>query len=100
LISTQLIKIKSFFVKKSLEKYKNVLAYCRSVTTREKRPKETDENYIFTSKQKFEKMIQKNDFFEFNNYVNNLYGTSKTEINNAFKKENFLNLIPMGNFKR
>ena len=62
------------------------LKFSVSATTRTKRPKETDGvDYYFLSQEKFESMIENDDFFEWAIYVNNLYGTPKKPIYDHMK---------------
>ena len=52
------------------------LYYSVSMTTRPMRPGEVDgRDYFFVSKEEFEKVIERDGFLEWNNFVNNYYGT-------------------------
>jgi len=52
-----------------------------SHTTRNRRPNEKDgEDYFFISKSEFEKLSQKDDFLEYATVFNQLYGTSKSAV--------------------
>ena len=58
-----------------------------SFTTRE--PRETDvvgKTYYFVSKQEFEEMIKKNEFYEYSQHHNNYYGTSRKLLNEKIKE--------------
>lgn len=53
-----------------------------SYTSRSPRGQEENgKEYFFVSKEKFEKMIQDNEFLEYAEYSSNYYGTSKTLVN-------------------
>ncbi|OEF98529.1 guanylate kinase [Desulfuribacillus alkaliarsenatis] len=63
------------------------LKYSVSATTRAPRAGETDGvNYFFKSKDKFEKMIQNNEFLEWANYVGNYYGTPYSYVQEQLKE--------------
>ncbi len=69
--------------------------FCFSVshTTRQPRVNEVDGvNYHFTSKDEFKKMLDENQFIEYNQYSDNFYGTSKGELM-KWGKENKVNFI-------
>lgn len=52
-----------------------------SATTRSPRPGEKDgREYYFFSREKFQNMIQKNEFLEYAEYVGNFYGTPKAPV--------------------
>ncbi len=64
------------------------LSYCISTTTREKRHYEKNKiHYYFTSKKKFELMIQKNQLLEHAILLNNYYGVDLKEIERIEKKK-------------
>ena len=68
----------------SLCKTDETLQLSVSATTRKQRPGEEDGvDYHFLSKAEFEKSIQQNLFLEWAEYGNNLYGTLKSEIDDA-----------------
>lgn len=57
------------------------LAYSVSMTTRSKRPNETDGvDYFFVSKDDFMNAIQRQDLLEWAEFVGNFYGTPKTYV--------------------
>ena len=47
----------------------------RSWTTREQRPGEADDAYVFTDRDQFERRIQTGGFLEWTNFLDNYYGT-------------------------
>ena len=56
-------------------------AYSVSATTRSPRPGEVDGvHYFFTSKERFEEMIEKDELLEYASYVGNYYGTPKAYV--------------------
>lgn len=66
-----------------MKKYKKFFSFSVSHTTRNIREGETDSvNYYFISKEEFKKMIESDDFIEYNFYSDNFYGTSKTQLKN------------------
>lgn len=71
------------------EVYKDIDDYYFSIstTTRDPREGETDGvDYLFTSKEEFEKDIENGDFLEYANVHGNYYGTSLKPINAALKE--------------
>jgi len=73
---------KGTVIKKLLE-LRPELKFSVSATTRMKRPDEIDGvDYFFISQDKFEEMIEHDDFLEWAIYVNNLYGTPREPIYN------------------
>ncbi len=59
------------------------LKYSISMTTRDKRHQEIqDVDYHFVSKEEFEKNIKNKNFLEWAEYVNNKYGTLKSDVDN------------------
>jgi guanylate kinase len=71
---------KSTLIKASLEGVPE-LAYSVSATTREPRPGEVDgKDYIFLSRQEFERWIQDGRFLEWAEYSGNLYGTPERKV--------------------
>lgn len=60
------------------------LRYITTVTTRPKRPTETDNvDYRFVSPEKFQEMIDDNGFLEWANVYGNLYGVPKEPVKQA-----------------
>ena len=77
---------KTTITKKLSQKYPN-LKISVSHTTRKPRPNEIDGvDYHFVSKNEFEKLINKNTFYEYATIFDNYYGTSKTFVNNLHKQ--------------
>lgn len=71
---------KSTLMKHLLEKAPN-FRLCISHTTREQRAGEVNgREYFFVSRAEFEEMIAQNEFFEYEEYNHNLYGTSTREM--------------------
>ncbi|WP_108063638.1 guanylate kinase [Poseidonibacter lekithochrous] len=71
------------------EVYKDIDDYYFSIstTTRDPREGETEGvDYLFTSKEEFEKDIENGDFLEYANVHGNYYGTSLKPINAALKE--------------
>ena len=57
------------------------LAYSVSATTRKPRPGEVDgQDYIFLSREKFERWIEEGEFLEWAEYSGNLYGTPEHRV--------------------
>ena len=57
------------------------LRFSVSATTRGPRPGEQDGvNYYFVSKEQFLDMIEKNEFLEYDNHMDNYYGTPKGQL--------------------
>lgn len=54
---------------------------CISHTTRKRRENEKNgEAYFFVTRSQFEKMVENDEFFEYQEYGDNYYGTSKKEV--------------------
>jgi guanylate kinase len=71
---------KSTLIRASLEEVPE-LAYSVSATTRRPRPGEVDGiDYIFLSRQEFERWIQECRFLEWAEYSGNLYGTPERKV--------------------
>lgn len=63
-----------------LSKHDNI-KFSVSATTRNPRPGEVDgENYFFLEKDKFEEMVENNEFLEYANVHENMYGTPKKYV--------------------
>lgn len=74
-------------IKKELMKMSQNITTIPSITSRQPREGEIQgEPYIFVTKQEFEDMIDKGEFYEYNYHHNNYYGTSKNIINNKLKE--------------
>jgi guanylate kinase len=72
---------KTTITKKLSQKYPNIKISI-SHTTRRPRPNEIDGvDYHFVSKEEFEKLIKKNNFYEHAKIFDNYYGTSKNSVN-------------------
>ena len=57
------------------------LRYITTMTTRLRRPRETDGvDYLFVSNDKFQEMIKNNNFLEWANVYGNLYGVPRSEV--------------------
>lgn len=80
------------------------LNFSVSATTRAPRPGEIDGvNYYFVSKDKFLEMIRQDAFFEYDEHMNNYYGTPKSQIDEKLKNGSVvLDIEPVGalNVKR
>jgi guanylate kinase len=71
---------KSTLIKASLEAVPE-LAYSVSATTRDPRPGEVDgKDYIFLSREEFERWIEEGRFLEWAEYSGNLYGTPEQKV--------------------
>jgi guanylate kinase len=71
---------KSTLIKASLEAVPE-LAYSVSATTRDPRPGEKDgKDYIFLSREEFERWISEGRFLEWAEYSGNLYGTPEQKV--------------------
>jgi guanylate kinase len=71
---------KSTLIKASLEAV-HELAYSVSATTRGPRPGEVDgKDYIFLSREEFERWIEEDRFLEWAEYSGNLYGTPEQKV--------------------
>ncbi len=73
------------------------LEFSISATSREARGKEVDgKDYYFISAQEFKQKIKADEFLEWEEvYINNFYGTLRTEVERIWQKENMLFLILM-----
>ena len=69
-----------------MKRNKNIVAI-PSYTTREQRPGDIPgETYNFVSKEEFESMIEKGEFYEYDVHHNNYYGTSKKILSDKVKE--------------
>jgi len=71
------------------EVYKDIDDYYFSISTTTRDPREGETHgidYLFTSKEEFEKDIENGDFLEYANVHGNYYGTSLKPINAALKE--------------
>ena len=65
------------------------ISFSVSHTTRKKRENEMDGvDYYFTDKKIFNEIITKDEFFEYTQYNNNYYGTSKEAVKECLKNQN------------
>lgn len=72
---------KGTIMKELLAKYPDTYALSVSATTRSPREGEEDgREYFFISKEKFEKMIAKDELIEYAKYVENYYGTPREYV--------------------
>ncbi len=78
---------KTTITKKLSQKYPNIKISI-SHTTRKPRPNEIDGvDYHFVSKEEFEKLIKKNNFYEHAKIFDNYYGTSKNSVNKLHQEK-------------
>ena len=71
------------------EVYKDISDYYFSISTTTREPRTGEENgvdYLFTSKEEFEKDIENDDFLEYAKVHDNYYGTSLKPINEALEQ--------------
>ena len=81
---------KTTITKKIQQKY-NTFKISVSHTTRKPRQNEVDGvDYHFISKKDFEKLIDKNEFYEFANIFGNYYGTLKKTVDDLSKKNDII----------
>ena len=81
---------KSTLIKKLIEKHEE-LEFSVSHTTRPKRKGETEgKDYFFVSKEKFSEMIKNDEFVEWAEVHQNLYGTSFNKIDEMSKGNRIL----------
>lgn len=68
-------------VRKELFDQDTHLKYSISMTTRDKRPGETDGvDYFYKTKEEFEALVSQNQLLEYAQYVNNYYGTPRSYV--------------------
>ena len=81
---------KTTITKKIQQKYQNFKVSV-SHTTRKPRSNEVDGvDYSFVSKNKFEKLIKDNEFYEYAKIFENYYGTFKKNVDQLIKKNDIL----------
>ena len=81
---------KTTLTKKLQQKYQN-LKISISHTTRPPRSNEIDGvDYNFVSKEQFEELIKKKEFYEYAKIFENYYGTLKTSVDQNIKKNDIL----------
>lgn len=71
------------------EVYKDIEDYYFSISTTTREPREGEEHgvdYLFTSKEEFEKDIENGDFLEYANVHGNYYGTSLKPVKEALNE--------------
>jgi len=67
------------------------LSFSVSATTRDPRPGEQDGvHYYFVTKERFEEMIQKGEFLEYDNHAANYYGTPRAQAEEKMEKGSVL----------
>lgn len=73
---------KGTVIHKYFEKYPDESVLSISATTRKARPGEEEGvAYFFKTREEFEQMIERGEFFEYANFVGNYYGTPKKWVN-------------------
>lgn len=79
---------------------RNDLLFSVSATTRSPRPGEQDGvSYYFVSKETFLDMIQKDAFLEYDDHMDNYYGTPKSQVEEKLQKAHvILDIEPNGAF--
>ncbi|XP_053985284.1 guanylate kinase-like isoform X1 [Hylaeus volcanicus] len=72
---------KSTLIKRLFEEFPDKFGFSVSHTTRTPRPGEEDgKHYYFTTKEKMQKQIEQGEFLETATFSGNLYGTSKSAV--------------------
>ena len=76
------------------------LKFSVSATTRAPRPGEVDgESYYFVTKEKFQEMIGRNEFVEYDAHMDNYYGTPEAQLNEKLQTGSvILDIEPVGAF--
>ena len=76
------------------------LRFSVSATTRAPRPGEVDgESYYFVTREKFQDMIDRNEFVEYDAHMDNFYGTPETQLNEKLETGSvILDIEPNGAF--
>lgn len=78
---------KSTLVKKLMKEYTNRFGFSVSHTTRKPRDGEIDgKDYYFCDRVAMEKAITREEFLEYAEYANNLYGTSKKAVQDVIQQ--------------
>ena len=79
---------------------RNDLTFSVSATTRDPRPGETEGvSYYFVSKEKFMDMITADEFLEYDDHMDNYYGTPKTQLEEKLSRGHvLLDIEPNGAF--
>ena len=90
---------KSTVLAKVMEQRKD-LTFSVSATTRAPRPGETEGvSYYFVTKESFLDMIRENAFLEYDNHMDNYYGTPKAQLEEKLKSGHvLLDIEPNGAF--
>ena len=90
---------KSTVLKQVMEKRKD-LTFSVSATTRAPRPGEVDgESYYFVTKESFMDMIRENAFLEYDNHMDNYYGTPVAQAKEKMERGSvILDIEPNGAF--
>ena len=90
---------KSTVLKQVMDARKD-LSFSVSATTRAPRPGEVDgQSYYFITKDRFEEMIRKNEFLEYDAHMDNYYGTPEAQLEEKLTKGNVvLDIEPNGAF--
>ncbi len=70
---------KSTIIKGLLEK-NNKIKFIKTCTTRKKREGETDDSYIFVSREDFDKKLKNGEIFEYEEIHKNFYGTLNSSL--------------------
>lgn len=86
-------------VRKALFEQDTDLRYSISMTTRNKRPGETEGiDYFYKSREEFEELIEQNQLLEYAKYVNNYYGTPRKYVEETLEagKDVFLEIEVQG----
>ena len=90
---------KSTVLRKVME-VRNDLTFSVSATTREPRPGEAEGvSYYFVSKETFQDMIAKGEFLEYDDHMDNYYGTPKAQLEEKLTRGHvLLDIEPNGAF--
>ena len=90
---------KSTVLKQVMDKRDDLL-FSVSATTRAPRPSETEGvSYYFVSKEKFQSMIENNEFLEYDAHMSNFYGTPTAQVEEKLTRGHvILDIEPVGAF--